>query len=207
MELLQRCRGFATLTIMQSWLWLCTSVALSGDIYRAILDDGTVIFTDSPPHAGFEPFIIEDPPPKPLRVSVQRYPRLDDYDHLIRDAASRYDLQPALIKAIILAESAMNPKALSSAGAMGLMQLMPFTADDLGVTDPWDPAQNVDGGSRYIREQLDTFGDMRRAVAAYHAGPHNVQKYNGVPPFTSTQQYVERVLELYTWFHTQRPVR
>ena len=86
------------------------------------------------------------------------------------------------------------------------MQLMPKTAEGLGVTDPWDPEQNIDGGSRYIRQQLDTFGDLRRAIAAYHAGPANVRKYGGVPPFDSTQTYVTRVLDLYDLFLHQRPV-
>lgn len=192
---------------MQGWIWLWTSLALGGDIYRAELDDGTVIFTDSPPHAGFELYIVEDIVVSgDLRINTQTFPLLDRWDGFIREAATRYDLNAEMLKAIVLAESGMNPRALSSAGAMGLMQLMPDTAAALGVDDPWDPAQNIDGGARYIREQLDTFGDMRRAVAAYHAGPHNVRKHNGVPPFPSTQAYVVRVLEVYAWFKSQRPV-
>lgn len=182
-------------------------MALGGDIYRAVGADGTVSFTDSPPHSGFELFSVDGPPPRRASVGFRTFPLLDTWDPLILDASRRYALSPALIKAVVLAESGMNPNALSSAGAMGLMQLMPKTAAGLGVTDPWDPEQNIDGGSRYIREQLDRFGDLRRSIAAYHAGPANVTKYGGIPPFESTQTYVERVLDLYDLFLHHRPVQ
>ena len=186
-------------------LWLFTS-ALAGDVWRAELEDGTVVFTDSPGHSGFERFHVDGPPPQRMNVSNRTFPLLDTWDYLILNAATRYYLEPELIKSVILAESGMNPRALSSAGAMGLMQLMPGTASDLGVTDPWDPEQNIDGGSRYIREQLDNFGDLRRAIAAYHAGPGNVRRYGGIPPFEATQIYVARVLDLYEMFRTERPL-
>ena len=110
------------------------------------------------------------------------------------------------MKAICLAESGMNRMAVSSAGAQGLMQIMPSTADYLGVTDPFDPEQSIDGGTRYISEMLRRFGDTRRAVAAYNAGPLNVEKYNGVPPFDETQLCVPRVLALYNFFRAERPM-
>ncbi|MFT4975950.1 MAG: soluble lytic murein transglycosylase-like protein [Myxococcota bacterium] len=187
-------------------VWWIVSIALGGDIYRAELDDGTVLFTDSPPHSGFELFSVDGPPPPRTSVGFRTFPLLDTWDPLILSASRSYDVSPALIKAIVLAESGMNPNAISSAGAMGLMQLMPPTAGGLGVDDPWDPEQNIDGGSRYIRQQLDTFGDLRRAIAAYHAGPANVRKHGGVPPFESTQLYVVRVLDLYDLFLNHRPV-
>ena len=186
-------------------LWLITT-GLAGDVWQAELEDGTVVFTDSPTHSGYKQFHVDGPPPRRVSVSSRGFPLLDTWDPLILAAASRYYLDPELIKSVVLAESGMNPNALSSAGAMGLMQLMPGTAADLGVTDPWDPAQNIDGGSRYIREQLDNFGDLRRAIAAYHAGPGNVRRYGGVPPFEATQTYVARVLDLYEMFRTERPL-
>ncbi|MFT5685003.1 MAG: soluble lytic murein transglycosylase-like protein [Myxococcota bacterium] len=186
-------------------MWLITT-GLAGDIWQTELDDGTLVFTDSPQHSGYTQYHIDGPPPERTRVSSRSFPLLDTWDYLILQAAHRYYLEAELIKSVVLAESGMNPRALSSAGAMGLMQLMPGTAKDLGVTDPWDPEQNIDGGSRYIREQLDNFGDVRRAIAAYHAGPGNVRRYGGIPPFEATRIYVARVLDLYEMFRTERPL-
>lgn len=121
-----------------------------------------------------------------------------DIEANIRKAASKYKLDPNLIRAVIRQESNYNTRALSKAGAQGLMQIMPDTAKLLGLSDPWDIAQNIDGGSRYLRNQLDRFdGDARLALAAYNAGPDNVIKYGGIPPFAETKDYVTRVLEYY----------
>lgn len=120
--------------------------------------------------------------------------KIKPYEHFIRQAAARYNLPPELISGIILQESAGNPRARSHCGAMGLMQLMPETAARLGVSNPWDPAQNIDGGAKYIRQMLDIFGRIDHAIAAYNAGPGNVKKYGGIPPFAETQGYVPKVL-------------
>lgn len=118
------------------------------------------------------------------------------FDGLIREAAEAQGVDPALIKAVIDAESAFDPNAVSSAGAMGLMQLMPGTAEALGVSDAFDPRQNILGGTRYLKGLLDRFdNDPKLALAAYNAGPGRVKQYGGVPPFTETQTYIGRVLE------------
>lgn len=111
----------------------------------------------------------------------------------IASAATRHGLEPELLASLVWAESGFRPDAVSHAGATGLAQLMPGTAAGLGV-DPTDPIQNLDGGARYLREQLDRFGDVRLALAAYNAGPNRVAQAGGVPAIHETQTYVQRVL-------------
>jgi soluble lytic murein transglycosylase-like protein len=109
-------------------------------------------------------------------------------------AAAKYGIDPALLRGLIRQESNFNPSAGSPAGAQGLAQLMPGTAAALGVTNPLDPAQSIDGGAKYLRQQLDAFGgDVTKALAAYNAGPGAVQRYGGVPPYAETQNYVRQV--------------
>ncbi|UXI69493.1 lytic transglycosylase domain-containing protein [Tahibacter amnicola] len=121
----------------------------------------------------------------------------DAYRAEIAAAAAEFGLDESLLRAVVHAESAFNPNALSNKGAQGLMQLMPGTADDMGVDNPFDAVQNIRGGAQYLSLQLKNFqGDERRAIAAYNAGPANVTKYGGVPPFDETQVYVSRVSTL-----------
>ena len=120
------------------------------------------------------------------------------YGAIINEAAKKYGIDAALIKAIIMVESGYNYKAISKRGAIGLMQLMPETADALGVKDIFDPAHNVNGGTKYIRLLLDRFnGNLDLALAAYNAGSTKVRKYNGIPPFRSTKIYIKKVFEYY----------
>ena len=118
-----------------------------------------------------------------------------DIPSLLADAGHRQGLDPDLLKSMIAEESAFNPKAVSPKGAGGLMQLMPKTASDLGVTNVFQPGENVQGGAHYIRNLIDRYqGDLAKALAAYNAGPAAVDRFRGIPPFQETQTYVRRVI-------------
>jgi soluble lytic murein transglycosylase-like protein len=117
----------------------------------------------------------------------------DMINNIINEAAKRFKLDPALLKAMIKQESNYNPNAVSSAGAQGLMQLMPQTAKALGVANPFDIKQNIMGGAKYISELSTKYKDLNKALAAYNAGPGNVEKYNGIPPFKETINYIKKI--------------
>jgi soluble lytic murein transglycosylase-like protein len=117
----------------------------------------------------------------------------EELEPMIDRAAQKNGIDPAVVKALIQAESGFRTSATSRVGAQGLMQLMPGTARALGV-DPTDPEQNIEGGTRYLKQQLDRFGSLDLALAAYNAGPGSVIRYGGVPPYAETQQYVQKVL-------------
>jgi len=122
-------------------------------------------------------------------------PRVREWSDIIAKASEKHGVDKFLIAAVMDAESSGNPNAVSRVGASGLMQLMPGTAGDMGVKDVFDPVQNVMGGTRYLREMLNRFGgDLKLALAAYNAGPGNVQRFGGVPPFRETQNYVARIM-------------
>lgn len=117
----------------------------------------------------------------------------EEIEPMIARAAEKNGVDPAIIKAVVRAESGFRNDAVSRVGAVGLMQLMPGTARALGV-DPTDPEQNIDGGTRYLKQQIDKFGSLDLALAAYNAGPGSVTRFGGVPPYTETQKYVGDVM-------------
>lgn len=191
-----------------------TAVAEASDVYIKTEADGSVTITDSPPtgaaFADYERVVLDLDEGRPQDwARIDRAllrDNLDHYDAAILRASARFGVPAELIKAVMLVESGMNPKARSPKGAQGLMQLMPGTAGDLGVDNAWDPEQNIMGGARYLAQQLDTFSDRRLALAAYNAGPGAVRRHGGVPPYAETQYYVTKVLKYYQWFLGQRRV-
>jgi soluble lytic murein transglycosylase-like protein len=132
--------------------------------------------------------------------------RVERFRSLIDQAAQRHHLDAALLAAVVHVESGGNPQAVSRAGAQGLTQLIPATAQRFGVHDPFDPAQSLDGAARYLRGLLGQFGgDVSKALAAYNAGEGNVKKYGGIPPFAETQAYVPAVLAAYDTYRQPQP--
>ena len=123
----------------------------------------------------------------------------EQFDPMIETAAAENNIDPKLVKAVIEQESGYNPNAVSKAGALGLMQLMPETARELGVKDPLNPTQNIRAGTKYLSSLLNRYqGNVALALSAYNAGPGNVEKYKGVPPFTETQNYVNGIIKKLT---------
>lgn len=154
-----------------------------------------------PPEPGLAPaskFGMINPLQTPLPGTPGGLPTVSEaqFQALIQQHASQNGLDPALVRQVIQVESGFDPLAVSSKGALGLMQLMPETARDLGVTDPFDPAQNISGGTKYLAQLLQSHkGDLTKALASYNAGPGVVRQYGGVPPYPETKNFVKRVLQ------------
>ncbi|MFH0799532.1 MAG: lytic transglycosylase domain-containing protein [Pseudomonadota bacterium] len=140
--------------------------------------------------------------PRAAMADIPDIPCNVRYGDAIAAAARSYGVQPALIAAVIQAESNFNPKAVSNAGARGLMQIVPSTQRHLRLGNAYDPRQNINAGSKYLRELIDTFdGNMVMAIAAYNAGPGAVAQHDGVPPYKETRSYVKKVLAYYSYFN------
>ena len=139
------------------------------------------------------------------KYSFNVFDILEKYDETIKTSAETFDVDPNLIKAIIAAESSGNPNAISKAKAKGLMQLMDATAKSMGVKNVFNPVDNINGGTKYFKYLLDKYnGDIKLALAAYNAGPGAVDKYDGIPPFKETNNYVNRVLNYYSLLKADR---
>ncbi len=177
-------------------LFLAVAIA-SADIYKYVDENGVVCFTDAPYGKKPQQVSSDKKTVKTAQPSAAVvFPR--DYSQYIQKAASKYDLEPELIRAVIKTESNGNHRAVSRKGAMGLMQLMPGTANDMNVSNPYNPEENIEGGTRYLKYLLERFkGNMTLALAAYNSGPGTVEKYGNVPPIDETRQYVKRIFNLY----------
>ncbi len=177
-------RNIAFVVVLIMSLFVVIPLA-DADIYRYVDASGRVHFTDTPTHGRYDMYLKEN---APVKASNRSY--LD----IIRRHATSYQLEEALVKAVIKVESDYQPRIVSSKGAQGLMQLIPSTAKDLKVSNPFDPYENIRGGSEYLRMMLDLFNnDVDLALAAYNSGPATVKRYGGIPPYDETQKYVKKV--------------
>ncbi|MBW2240811.1 MAG: lytic transglycosylase domain-containing protein [Deltaproteobacteria bacterium] len=183
-------------------LCLGSPAAHAQGLYRYVDERGVVHFTNvDPADARYRSFELPgsfQAAPKPKKTS--RRP-VRTFDRVIRTHSMEQGIPPALVKAVIHAESAFDPQAVSPKGAMGLMQLMPDTAKMLGVLQPFQAEDNIDGGVRYLARLHDRYGSWTHTLAAYNAGPTAVDRFRGVPPYAETREYVRRVLSYYRRYH------
>jgi soluble lytic murein transglycosylase-like protein len=191
-----------------------TGFSARAEVYSFVDEEGVVHYTNVPTDSRYKRLDSDLKPaknkstgkPKASKAAPARpyHPaKVTAYDEYIREASQRFNIPEPLIRAVMAAESAFNPKAVSPAGAQGLMQLMPGTAGEMGVDDPFDPRQSILGGTRYLRFLANAFdGNMVLTLAGYNAGHQAVFRHMDIPPFAETQTYVRRVLELY--YHYKR---
>jgi soluble lytic murein transglycosylase-like protein len=183
----------------------------AGEIYSYVDADGVIHFSNAPSEAQYRKVARYGPKPTVEKLqSARREARAPatrqvrsyvEYEAHVRAAAERYKLPVGLLRAVMAVESNFDHLALSQKGAMGLMQLMPATAKEMYVSDAWDPAQNIEGGARYLRILANLYdGDVMKTLAAYNAGPEAVKRAGGVPRIPETQNYVRKVIALYQLF-------
>ena len=181
----------------------CAAVA-DAQIFRYVAPDGSIHYANAPMTGNYRPYSIR--PEVGFSTLKAGKPNRNHYYPMIDKTARAHQMDPALIRAVVKAESDYDPRAVSSADALGLMQLMPGTAQDLAVNNPFDPEENVRGGVQYLRYLLTRFnGDTSLALAAYHAGEQNVERHNGVPPIEATRTYIKRVLSYHKKYRQTMP--
>lgn len=170
-----------------------TAAPAGAQIYSWRDTNGNLVYSDRAPEGPAPSFRVIGTPFRSTRPAEARYAKA--YDQLIMKHAATYDVSPQLLRAVVQVESGFNPRAVSPKGAMGLMQLMPATAIEMGVRDPFDPDQNIRGGAAYLRQLLNRYaGNRQLALAAYNAGPDTVDRYGSrVPPYLETRQYLAQV--------------
>lgn len=174
---------------------LLTTAPVFADIYMYLDSDGILHFTNTPTSSNYKLYIKEKPKKLPSEEPMNKY------DHLISEASYVSGISFALIKAMIRVESNFDAKAVSKKGAKGLMQIMPKNYDSLDIDDPFDPRENILGGSKYFQMLMDRYnGKLPLALAAYNAGPTAVDRYRGIPPIRETEDYVKKVMSYYYVF-------
>ncbi|KAF5039436.1 Membrane-bound lytic murein transglycosylase C [anaerobic digester metagenome] len=184
-----------SLFLMGVLLWPGAEARAKG-IYYMVKEDGSLCITDIPTSKRFKPYKFQKSINYIRRalVGFKRDKRtVQEVDAIVSGLCRKHGVDKKLVMAVIDVESGFNAGAVSTAGAQGMMQIMPETGRDLDLENPFDPKENIDAGIRYLKQLLDTFPDRRLAVAAYNAGPNAVKKYGGIPPYAETQNYVQKV--------------
>lgn len=172
----------------------------SSDVFKYIDENGVTCYTDAPFGKKTEKVLSEKTKAAPVdnSKSAKNLVLNTGFNSYVQKSAQKYDIEPELIHAVIRTESNGNHRAISKKGAIGLMQLMPSTANDMNVGNPFSPEENIEGGTRYLKYLLEKFsGNLTLALAAYNSGPKTVEKYGNVPPISETRQYVNKVFSLY----------
>lgn len=186
------------------WLTICMAMSpadLSADIYSYMDEDGVLHFSNAPSSSKYRYAGPETSQYAFINLSGKQ---INKFDHIIRDASDAYGIRFELVKAMIQVESNFDPNAISKAGAIGLMQIMPANLEEFNLSDPFDPRENVMAGTRYVKHLMKRFdSDLSLTLAAYNAGPGAVDKHQSIPPYPETENYVKKVLTYYNNYINQ----